>query len=76
MLQSLASQFMPETPDAAMSAMSAGVPLGRLGSAEDVANAVCFLLSPKASYITGVALPVDGGMMSALWNPGADEYAK
>jgi 3alpha(or 20beta)-hydroxysteroid dehydrogenase len=76
MLQSLASQFMPDTPDAAMSAMSDGVPMGRLGSADDVANAVCFLLSPKSAYITGVALPVDGGMMAALWNPGADEYAK
>jgi NAD(P)-dependent dehydrogenase (short-subunit alcohol dehydrogenase family) len=71
MLQSLASQFMPETPDAAMKAMSASVPMGRLGSPEDVANAVSFLLSSKASYITGVALTVDGGMTAALWNPGA-----
>ena len=37
------------------------VPLGRLEKAEDVANAVVFLVSPEASYITGQALNVDGG---------------
>ena len=35
--------------------------LGRLGEAKDVANAVCFLCSDEAAYITGVTLPVDGG---------------
>ncbi len=37
------------------------IPLGRIGVAEDVANATLFLASDEASYITGVALPVDGG---------------
>ncbi|MDR1286646.1 MAG: SDR family oxidoreductase [Treponema sp.] len=37
------------------------VPLGRLASAEDVANAALFLASDEASFINGVALPVDGG---------------
>lgn len=36
-------------------------PLGRVGTAEDVANAVLFLVSPMASWITGTALVVDGG---------------
>ncbi len=36
-------------------------PLGRMGRAEEVANAIAFLASEDASYITGVALPVDGG---------------
>ena len=36
-------------------------PIGRLGRAEDVANAILFLASDDASFVTGVALPVDGG---------------
>lgn len=38
------------------------IPLGRLGSAADVANAVAFLAGPKAAYITGTTLHVNGGM--------------
>lgn len=40
-------------------------PLGRLGEVEDVAWAVTFLVSDKASWITGVCLPVDGGQSGA-----------
>lgn len=40
---------------------AAAVPLGRLGTGEDVANAVSFLVSEKASYITGNTLDVNGG---------------
>lgn len=39
-----------------------GYPLGRIGTAEDVANAVAFLASDRASFITGSTLPVDGGL--------------
>jgi NAD(P)-dependent dehydrogenase (short-subunit alcohol dehydrogenase family) len=39
------------------------VPLGRMGSAWDIANAAVFLASDEASYITGVVLPVDGGLL-------------
>jgi 3-oxoacyl-[acyl-carrier protein] reductase len=38
------------------------IPLGRLGSSEDVANAVRFLASPSAAYITGQVIHVNGGM--------------
>jgi 3-oxoacyl-[acyl-carrier protein] reductase len=39
------------------------VPLGRVGRAEDVANAVCFLASEQAGYITGHVLNVNGGLL-------------
>lgn len=39
------------------------VPIGRMGSAWDVANAAVFLASDEAQYITGVLLPVDGGLL-------------
>jgi 3-oxoacyl-[acyl-carrier protein] reductase len=43
-------------------AILAGVPLGRLGSADEVAAAVTFLASDDAAYITGAVIPVDGGL--------------
>jgi 3-oxoacyl-[acyl-carrier protein] reductase len=39
------------------------VPMGRLGTVNEVADAIEFLLSNKASYITGVTLPVTGGQI-------------
>jgi 3-oxoacyl-[acyl-carrier protein] reductase len=41
----------------------AKIPLGRTGNAEDIANAVAFLASPEAGYITGQVLCVDGGIV-------------
>ena len=41
------------------------IPLGRFGTVEDVANAIAFLVSDDASYITGQVLVVDGGMVTA-----------
>jgi len=42
------------------------IPMRRFGQAQEFANAVAFLASPAASYITGVSLPVDGGRTSSL----------
>ena len=44
-----------------MQAVTKGVPLGRLGKKQDVANLAMFLASPWADYITGAVIPVDGG---------------
>jgi 3-oxoacyl-[acyl-carrier protein] reductase len=48
--------------EAAREALLKQVPLGKLGSADDIAHAVAFLASPQAGYITGETLHVNGGM--------------
>jgi len=62
----------PGTTDTAMIAglsaedrasLAARIPLGRFGRPEDVANAVCFLASEDAAFITGATLDVNGGML-------------
>lgn len=41
-----------------------GIPVGRLGRPEEVANAACWLCSDLSAYVTGIALPIDGGIMA------------
>jgi 3-oxoacyl-[acyl-carrier protein] reductase len=53
-------------PDAAREAAVKTIPLGRYGEPEEFGRAAAFLLSPAASFISGVMLPVDGGMLRAL----------
>jgi 3-oxoacyl-[acyl-carrier protein] reductase len=43
------------------------VPLGRIGTPEEFANVVVFLASERASYVTGVALQVDGGVIRGIF---------
>ncbi len=50
-------------PEEAVESFVKGTPLGRPGSAEDVASAVAFFASPEADFITGQVLHVDGGMV-------------
>jgi len=50
------------SPEAAVGAVIEQTPLGRLGEVSDMADAVVFLCSDAARFITGVGLPVDGGM--------------
>ncbi len=54
-----------ELADEQREALAAQIPLGRLGSAEEVAAAVVFLASPAAAYITGETIHVNGGMYMA-----------
>ena len=51
-------------PQAIQDALLKQVPLGRFGTVEDVANAIAFLASDEAAYITGQVLVVDGGLVT------------
>src|SRR3989344_1395358 len=51
--------------ESATKALLAGIPLGRMGKAEEVAAAAVFLASEEASYVTGATLYVDGGWLAA-----------
>jgi 3-oxoacyl-[acyl-carrier protein] reductase len=50
-----------ETNPQSLEALSAHVPVGRVGEPDDIAQACLFLLSDEASFITGTELVVDGG---------------
>lgn len=57
--------FIPkEDIDATLATFAPLHPLGRVGTATDVANAITFLLSPRSDWITGAILNVDGGIMA------------
>lgn len=54
------TDMMKAVPKEIIEPLVAQIPLRRLGQPEDIANALVFLASEKASYITGVVLSVDG----------------
>lgn len=60
--------YASKAPDAAARTEDS-IPMGRGGQPEELAEAIAFMLSDAASYITGVALPVDGGKAAQLYLP-------
>ena len=60
------------TQPGVMAQRESRIPLRRIGQPEDIANAVAFLMSPEAHYITGADIVVDGGLTQTLmaYNPG------
>lgn len=64
--QGLAADAPWATIEQAVLPMFAQVPVGRVGTLEEIADAIAFLVSPKAGYITGVNLRLDGGMLPSL----------
>jgi 3-oxoacyl-[acyl-carrier protein] reductase len=58
----IATEMVAKMPAEAIEQMKAKVPVGRLGTPEDIAAAYLFLSSEEAAYINGTVLSVDGGM--------------
>jgi NAD(P)-dependent dehydrogenase (short-subunit alcohol dehydrogenase family) len=57
----------PDLPlDQGLERMGQGVPLGRIGRAEEAGDVIAFLCSERASYLSGVAINIDGGMAAVL----------
>jgi 3-oxoacyl-[acyl-carrier protein] reductase len=56
------TRMIASVPEETLARIAAGIPMGRFADASEMAAAVAFLASDEASYITGVVLPVDGGL--------------
>jgi NAD(P)-dependent dehydrogenase (short-subunit alcohol dehydrogenase family) len=60
-------QLDPDSPPQAIrDRLSSAVPMGRIGTADELAQLVCFLLSDRASHITAQSIAVDGGILGTL----------
>lgn len=61
MMRALAVQRRPDDPDGYETEFAKFIPMQRYGAPREIADAIAFLAGPQASFITGIALPVDGG---------------
>ena len=68
MISYLARQLNPDAPEKMRDSYASAIPIGRFGTAEEVANIVIFLCSDMASNVTGAQYTVDGGRTAT---PGA-----
>jgi NAD(P)-dependent dehydrogenase (short-subunit alcohol dehydrogenase family) len=66
MLNTVFDRISPEDPAAAEAMYTKRIPLGRIGRPEEAADAVLWLCSDQASYLTGHSLIVDGGLTAAF----------
>jgi NAD(P)-dependent dehydrogenase (short-subunit alcohol dehydrogenase family) len=57
------SALLGQTPEQFTAQRRSQVPLGRMERPEDVANVIAFLVSPRAEYMTGQAISIDGGLV-------------
>jgi 3-oxoacyl-[acyl-carrier protein] reductase len=55
-----------QDPDIMRNQLKAEVPLGRIGTVDDIASLVALLVSPRGGYITGATIAVDGGLLRAV----------
>jgi len=61
MVKGVAAKQFPDNPQKFYDEITAGIPTGRFGEPEEIANVVSFLLSDEAVYINGNVIPIDGG---------------
>lgn len=66
MLQGVFSKLSPEKPELAQEAFEKQIPLGRIGTPEEAAEAVLWLCSARSSFLTGSSFIFDGGLTSAF----------
>jgi len=66
-------QKVGASPQEILAATAAGIPLQRNATTADIVNAVMFFLAENSNFLTGVALDVDGGLLSTMPMPGAAE---
>ena len=55
-----------QDPDVVRRKLEAEVPMGRIGTVDDIASLVALLVSPRGRYITGTAIQVDGGLLRSV----------
>jgi len=56
-------------------AMAGAIPMARLGTPADIVGTIAFLAGPDSAYVTGVDIPVDGGLVSRITMPGDNAYS-